>query len=162
MPEPFPPAEHTSFFRNCGVDITVWKNLWKMCKTRARRAFQEVAALLWKKLRNNIFPKNAEPDRERAGNGRPAPAKFSSLRRVLRPARPFPAGMPRTHALPVKPAADPARRDAVRRCEEKNSMDFPTVPAAKAAEPRLMTSSPLSTASIFLKIYRDFCENQPF
>ena len=45
------------FLRNYGVDITVWKTLWRMCKTHGAGTFRRVTVWLWEILRNNIFVK---------------------------------------------------------------------------------------------------------
>ena len=52
------------------VYITVWKSLWRMCKTLHSEWMLGVTARLCKKLRNNIFPKNDPSPRERAGKDR--------------------------------------------------------------------------------------------
>ena len=45
------------FFGNSRVDITVWKSLWRMCKTHGAGTFSRVTVRLWEILRNNISVK---------------------------------------------------------------------------------------------------------
>ena len=63
-------AESAHFLDHFRVDITVWKTLWKMCKTLKCERFVKVTASLWENLRNNLFRKNgrrAAENREAAG-----------------------------------------------------------------------------------------------
>lgn len=50
-------AGNEKFFADFTVDITVWKNLWRMCKSLKYEWLMKVTGQLWEKLRNNIFPK---------------------------------------------------------------------------------------------------------
>ena len=45
------------FLGNYRVDITVWKSLWRMCKTHGAGTFSRVTVRLWEILRNNISVK---------------------------------------------------------------------------------------------------------
>ena len=56
------------------VYITVWKTLWKMCKTPGNGGLSPVAFPLWKNLRNNIFRKK---------RGRPHPPDAPPALRLL-------------------------------------------------------------------------------
>ena len=53
--------------RDSGVDITVWKTLWRMWKALDYEQVMKVASWLWVILRNNISGKNRFLRRERAG-----------------------------------------------------------------------------------------------
>ncbi len=49
--------QNGKFFIDFTVDITVWKKVWRMCKSLKNERFMKVTSRLWEKLRNNIFPK---------------------------------------------------------------------------------------------------------
>ena len=60
-------------FKNYRVDITVWKTLWKMCKTFETARKIPGDNHLWKNLRNNIFGGNIRKRQEEKGKKRRHP-----------------------------------------------------------------------------------------